>query len=227
MVHFRIADGLLDDLINIDVEKFIVGNICPDCGEPNSDWSAYNPPNNVTHWFKDDYMQNKKEPIDFDKFINTYISTTINSKKLSLYIGYYIHLLTDTLWSDEIYLPSKNKYLTEFANDNNFIWKLKGDWYDLDHLFLKEHTDFRAFNIFNKISIFKNIYFEYYSETAIERQIKFICDFYNNFNDTDNRLSRDYIYLTKEEMNYFVAYSIEKIKTILINNVSFMKHFVK
>lgn len=41
MIHLRIADKLLDKLTNITTTEFIMGNIAPDSGVPNEDWSVF------------------------------------------------------------------------------------------------------------------------------------------------------------------------------------------
>ena len=50
MLHLRVAEKLLEHLNDIDETAFIVGNIAPDSGEPNEDWSKYFPPKNVSHF---------------------------------------------------------------------------------------------------------------------------------------------------------------------------------
>ena len=43
MSHFRVADYFLDKL-DILEKEFIVGNIAPDCGEPDEMRREFNPP---------------------------------------------------------------------------------------------------------------------------------------------------------------------------------------
>ena len=50
MVHLRIADILLDRIEGLDMNAFVLGNIAPDSGVPNEDWSVFTPPGNVTHF---------------------------------------------------------------------------------------------------------------------------------------------------------------------------------
>lgn len=50
MIHFRVADGIIDSIKNIDAEKFIVGNIAPDCGELSEDGRTCRPLKYITHW---------------------------------------------------------------------------------------------------------------------------------------------------------------------------------
>ena len=221
MVHFRIADGLLDYL-DIDPEPFIVGNIGPDCGEPNEDRSAFKPPAEVSHWTENGLKMDINSRGFYKEYIENYIYNDIENSnnrientiaigrynymncdkdKLSFYLGYYIHLVTDIMWAKKIHIPTKEKYWKEFDEDKDFIWEVKKDWYDLDHMFLMNNPEFRAFRIFDKIRSFPNIYLDYYSKSAIEKQIRNISDFYNNHNGSTNR---EYPYLKKEEADRFV-----------------------
>ena len=50
MVHLRIADEILKRMKGLDETAFVIGNIAPDSGVPNEDWSKYFPPKNVSHF---------------------------------------------------------------------------------------------------------------------------------------------------------------------------------
>ena len=50
MVHLRIADELLPHLKGVEETAFVMGNIAPDSGVPNEDWSAFHPPKTATHF---------------------------------------------------------------------------------------------------------------------------------------------------------------------------------
>ena len=50
MVHLRIADEILKRMEGLDETAFVIGNIAPDSGVPNEDWSKYFPPKNVSHF---------------------------------------------------------------------------------------------------------------------------------------------------------------------------------
>jgi len=221
MVHFRIADYFLEKIVWLDKKCFIVGNIGPDCGEPNDDWSEFTPPSTITHWISDGL---KKQNIDTDYFYEKYIKSInmfdseIEKEKFSIeqksfYLGYYIHLLTDVSWSLKIGIPIREKYAKEFeVQQAELWWVIKKDWYDLDHLYLKKNPDFKIFRIFDKIKEFKNNYFDYYSETAIIRQIRYISGFYN---DEHEGLAREYIYLKEVEMDQFVRETVQEINKVL------------
>ena len=48
--HLRIAEQLLTAMPQLDEVAFIYGNLAPDSGLPNADWSAFDPPKEVTHF---------------------------------------------------------------------------------------------------------------------------------------------------------------------------------
>ncbi|WP_248403576.1 hypothetical protein [Butyrivibrio fibrisolvens] len=67
MVHLRIADELLTRIKGLNEETFILGNIAPDSGVPNKDWSSFTPPGNVTHYRDND---EDKTHINIDKYVS-------------------------------------------------------------------------------------------------------------------------------------------------------------
>ncbi len=204
MVHFRIADALLDE-IGGDAEQFIVGNIGPDCGEPNEDWSSFTPSSEISHW----NTGKSKRGIQSEAFFDRYIKDQSSDSRYHFYLGYYVHLLTDKLWSSYVYEPTAMKYQDRLEQDSGFIWVIKEDWYDLDARYLREHPDFRTFRIFEGIRAFPNIYLDYYSETAIEKRIQYIANFYRTY---EGDLDREYQYLSEEQMDAFVAHAVEEIR---------------
>ena len=50
MVHLRVADELLKKIENLDEKAFVMGNIAPDSGVPNEDWTVFQPPKDVSHF---------------------------------------------------------------------------------------------------------------------------------------------------------------------------------
>ena len=99
MVHLRVADRLLDRLEGIREKEFIMGNIAPDSGVPNADWTAYAPPTEVSH-FKT-YLGDRAVKIDVESYLQQYFTVEKRKKyspeQYSFYLGYLIHLLR--IWS--------------------------------------------------------------------------------------------------------------------------------
>lgn len=209
MVHMRIADKLLDSLPGLSPTEFIVGNIAPDSGVPNEDWSSFSPPTSVSH-FKS--AGKKADPEAFAaKYLNHRQDYT--PKQFSFYLGYLTHLLTDVLWSEKIARPALDRAGKTDAPDREaYIWKLKKDWYDLDFKYLRDHPDFRAFHIYREAVDFRNIYMEEFAPDAFDNRRQYITGFYLAGREG---LDREYPYLTEAQMDTFAADAIHTILNIL------------
>jgi len=207
--HMRIADYFMKHYPELNNIQFLVGNIGPDCGVPNEDWSVFTPSTQITHWNKGEL----KSEIDVEGFKKAYLQN--KDEKYPFYLGYYFHLLTDIEWSKFISIKKNEPLYAEGMEIDKvkFIWTAKKDWYGLDHVFLQEHGDFVFFTHFSKINEFPNLYLDYYSNDAFIRQIKYITEFYfNGIKEEDP--NREFIYMSKDEMNNFVESTIDIIKTM-------------
>ncbi|MCM1538871.1 MAG: zinc dependent phospholipase C family protein [bacterium] len=205
MVHLRIADRLLEKVVNVSAEHFIMGNIAPDSGEPNEDWSNYTPDKAASHY--EECGADGKKVIRTDRFIAEYFTKEMQDgytkEQYSFYLGYLTHLLTDILWKRNVYEKSVAAYRDRPAEElNTFVWeKLKRDWYDLDFLYLQKHPDFRAFQIYRGLVGFENRYMDMFSRQAFDNRRIYITDFY--LADRDN-VEREYQYLTPKRVDAFV-----------------------
>ena len=70
MVHLRSAERLYENIGDLDKTAFILGNIAPDSGVPNEDWTVFTPPGTVTHFRTD---PSRRTFIDVDKFLSCLI----------------------------------------------------------------------------------------------------------------------------------------------------------
>ncbi len=218
MVHLCIADRLLDELSDVSAEHFIMGNIAPDSGEPNEDWSIYKPDKAVSH-YEEAYERERNgrreraKRIRTDLFLSEYFTQEKRAgytrEQDSFYLGYLTHLMTDILWRRNVFDKSMAEYEERAAEDRDaLIWELKADWYDLDFLYLKKHPDFRAFRIYSGLAGFKNCYMDQFSKEAFDDRRKYITAFYLAGKDN---LEREYMYLTPEAANQFVGESCADI----------------
>ncbi len=211
MVHLRIADELLRRLDRIDETAFVFGNMAPDSGVPNEDWTEFDPPYAETH-FK--AKREDKSTIDVGAFCARYFNEKAISKytlaEYSFFLGYYVHLLTDMEWSRKIARPLFAEYPEEAAEDRDqLIRRAKEDWYDLDHLYLEEHPDFRAFSVYENAGRFDNTFMDMFARDAFENRRRYICGFYRSGEHGD--LHRKYRYLTPERADAFVKETAEGI----------------
>ncbi len=206
MVHLRIADRLLNVLPGLSPVEFIVGNIAPDSGVPNEDWSAFTPDTNISHF------KGMKKMADPDAFAARYFTPELrkgyNEKQYSFYLGYLTHLMTDVLWVQKIYRPTKKMFPEQFAADPNFLWTVKEDWYDLDYKYLRDHPGFRAFRVYLGAVGFRNDFMAEFSADAFDNRRAYITDFYLQGKEN---LDREYPYLKESRMDAFVEEGVAEI----------------
>ena len=211
MVHLRIADALLAQLKSIDKTAFTVGNMAPDSGVPNSDWTKFEPPYDVSH-FKT--QTDSGSFIDTARFCETYLNEEAirgySQKAYSFFLGYYVHLLTDVRWSEAVSGPLAQKFPQEYAQDKKkLVAAAKEDWYDLDFLYLREHPDFRAFRIYENAAGFENEFLDIFSKDAFENRRQYICGFYRGEEHGD--LTRAFRYLTPRQAQSFVDDTAQRL----------------
>ena len=212
MVHLRVADKLLSRIRFLDPVAFVVGNIAPDSGVPNEDWSAFMPSTKISHFKTANGKKADPEAFAAKYFLPCH-QVTYNAKQYSFYLGYLVHLMTDTEWSKRIVHPAMDKFAEEKAADPEaFIWKMKEDWYDLDFLYLRDHPAFRSFLLYSQAVGFENTYMEEFSADAFDNRREYITGFYLQKKDN---LDRTYPYLTKEEMDAFVEVCSRNILQML------------
>ncbi|MDD6763385.1 MAG: zinc dependent phospholipase C family protein [Clostridiales bacterium] len=198
IVHLRIADEYLRRGLIPCERDFILGSVAPDCGYGVKDsYGDFMPPPEITHWapggvklyceywkFMDEYLTGKKDSIDY-----------------WFYLGYYVHLTTDIMWSTMMYLPTKITYADQYEKNPDFLRIIKKDWYDLDFKFLRDHPDFRPYSIIKNAGEVKD-YLPYYEPGQLTAQIRFIGDYYSD--PKDRILDREYPYLSEKNMNKFI-----------------------
>ena len=204
MVHLRIADELLPHLKGVEETAFVMGNIAPDSGVPNEDWSAFHPPKTATHF------QTKAGGVSLigtDTFCRSYFNDAVirgySLKEYSFFLGYYVHLLTDERWAKTVHASLGRDYPKDYAEDKGrLIQAAKEDWYDLDFLYLEQHPDFRAFAVYENAVGFDNEFMDLFIRYAFENRRRYLCDFYHGEEHGD--LHREYRYLTPEQADSFV-----------------------
>jgi len=81
IAHMRIAEYFMDNYASLNNTAFLVGNIGPDCGVPNNDWSQFTPDGNITHWKTGD-----KSTIDAEGFRRIYLQAKY--EKYPFFMGY-------------------------------------------------------------------------------------------------------------------------------------------
>lgn len=209
IAHLRVGENILKRDFNLEVTPFLIGNIGPDSGVPNEDWSGFDPPKKITHWMDED------KNFDAEGFWNKYLSCEeVKQDKERYYflLGYYVHLLTDIQWS-KLYKKKKELplYSEGLEKNPNFIWTIKKDWYGLDYLYLNKNPQSMFFTVFKNVRQVPD-YLDYFPKGAFELQVKYITEFYLGENE---ETKENFIYLTEEEMDNFIEEATEEIASIL------------
>lgn len=205
IVHLRLADKYIKRgmIPNEYKREFVLGSVAPDCGYGVKDSAGeFMPPPEVTHWAPGGV----KLFCEYWKFLNTYLKDRERDGDYYFYLGYYIHLITDIIWSSTMYLPTKIKYADEYRRDPNFLKIIKVDWYDLDFKFLRDNPDFEPFEILKARKPVKD-YLPYYEPGQLTAQTAYIADYYEN--SAGRVLDRVYPYLDEQTMNEFIACATE------------------
>lgn len=205
IAHLRIAEAILNKGYDLETIPFAVGNIGPDSGVPNEDWSSFDPPKEITHWLDDANKTNAKA--FYDKYLNN--PNLRQDKDLySFLLGYYVHLLTDMEWS-KLYSEKKKETLYKVGLDKypKFIWTIKKDWYGLDFLYLKNNPKSLFFTVFKDINEVPD-YLDYFPKNAFELQVKYITTYYLGENE---ETKENFIYLNEKEMDDFILNTSESI----------------
>ena len=211
IVHLRIADRLLNEIPGLKATEFVVGNIAPDSGIPNEDWTVFSPSPVVSHFKADDSVPKKIQiPVFTARHFSEEKRAEYSAEEYSFFLGYLVHLLTDVLWSDQVGGQLKNRFPEEWATDKHrLIQKAKEDWYDLDFLYLKQHPAFRAYTIYENAVGFQNTFLDFFTADAFDNRREYITSFYRQEKE---HLDREYPYLTETEMDDFVENAARDIR---------------
>lgn len=212
--HLRLAENLLPALPGIDTIAFSFGNLAPDSGIPNEDWTVFDPPKEVTHFLRHGEGEGRIRDV---QFYNTYVRPLLpddGSAEWSFRRGYFCHLLCDNLWSHRIVSTTKKEHAAQLSERPKALWDaIKGDWYDLDHKYVRDHPE----SLFWKVIVpapNPPMYVPIVPTPALEQQLDFIRTFYSNPEPARN-LDRPYPYLSEQTMDRFIAESTKDICSIL------------
>jgi len=221
--HFRIAENILKKYPALNRKFFAIGNIAPDCGLPNDDWSAFTPPKEISHFTVGDVseflgMQKDKFVLSDIEFLSKYLMNfdiISHQSDRSFLFGYFIHLITDNLWNYYIMKPLKENFLKELQNNANFIWEVKRDWYDIDKIYITENKDSLFWTDFLEAE-YDEDFLDFFPREGVKRQLKFIKNFYQISDEEYQRISKkEFIYLDRKKMDNFIQNSTDVILDVL------------
>jgi hypothetical protein len=209
--HLRIAQNLLDNWPELDEMAFVCGNLAPDSGRPNTDWTAFDPPKELTHFLQAESIR----AADLD-YYRTYLSGVDEGQEPAKYafrLGYYCHLMADNLWIMQIEPGSRAGNPDIFANEGEAGWNiLKADWYDLDRLYIAAHPDSLYGRFCRGIPLMPP-YLPFLDWDSLYEQYGYMRTFYQQ--PPERPLDRCFRYLSAMTMDRCVADSSYKIKHLV------------
>ena len=138
--HLRIAEALLTTRPGLDEMAFALGNLGPDSGIPNDDWSEFDPPRVVTHFQREGGGEDRIHDL---AFYRDYLLLLLPDDPLHSYrLGYFVHLLSDNLWSRWVGQAGRKAYAAEYLKKGpQFTKEVKWDMYDLAHCYVRDNPD--------------------------------------------------------------------------------------
>ncbi len=206
-VHLRIAELFFDKIDQSHHREFVIGSVAPDCGYGVKDsFGEFTPPPTVTHWSP----SGAKRDCRYHDFYNSFL-TAKNNDDYWFYLGYYVHLLTDIMWSVTMYLPTRQKYAEQYDKNPEFLRVIKQDWNDIDAEYFNQNSKQKVFGILKNAGDIKD-YLTYYEKGQLTSQVKFIVSYYENYGEITDR---KYKYTTPEEIVNFLNCAYELLYLVL------------
>lgn len=205
--HLRIAENLLPYFPDLDEVTFTFGNLSPDSGIPNQDWTAFDPPKEVTHFL---YKGQEEDEIHDLVYYRQYLANVEpeDDKKLySFRLGYFFHLICDILWAKRVFAATQAQFKSLFEKDEQeAVGLVKGNWYGLDQLYVRAHPEHSFWRVIMEHP-FPPSYLPFVKDQALHQQYDYIRRFYSEQEDTWF-LSVPYQYLSEETMSRIIDDSI-------------------
>ncbi len=235
IVHLRIAEKLLQAWRGLDSAQFAVGNIAPDAGIPDEKWEHFTPPPEVTHFKGQGEGRLCGDEVFYQRYLAPLSSwpkppgqvrdadmTAPGGEKLhgppgedpmqyAFLLGYYCHLVTDNQWWLTIGEPTQKRWAEQFAQDKNFIWEVKDDWYGLDIRYVRSHPMWLFWQVF-LTCLYRADYLDFLPVEAVRQRVEYIRQFYQRDDAAiQSMLARPFIYLSEAEMDAFVERTVQGI----------------
>jgi hypothetical protein len=211
--HLRIANTLLKHFPEVDEVTFTFGNLSPDSGIPNADWTEFDPPKEVTHFLRKGEGEDAIHDLEFYKQYLVGIEPKGDLKRYSFRLGYFFHLICDIMWAKRVWNASKIAYQSQLEkNRAEAIEQIKTDWYGLDQLYIREHQN----SLFWRVMVPSQnspSYLPFIKDEALHHQYDYIRKFYSK-PETDWFSALPYHYLNETTMRRIVEDSIEAVLLI-------------
>lgn len=207
LTHLRVAENLLRTLENIDETAFYIGSIAPDSGKMVDDFT-YLPPKDVSHWKREGVTYAQRFE-DNAEFFRKYADNEKDKEKYSFCLGYYVHILTDTVYVRDIIHPFINGRGRETWRAN--IKLIRKSWYEIDCRFLLKNKGYRPLELIGRVDDFPNTMLDYFARDDITERIKYASEFYKNVKSDPDTVFFTHDEAKTDEIAEYAAAEIRKI----------------
>ena len=207
----------------MDETAFAFGNLSPDSGIPNADWTKFDPPKDVTHFLRNGEEEHAIHDLVYYQQYLAGIKPEDDIQLYSFRLGYFFHLICDIMWAKRIVPATKQQFTELFEMDRRKAVSLvKDDWYGLDQLYVRDHPE----HIFWRVIMtrpYPPSYLPFVRENALHHQYDHIRRFYSEQEDKWF-LSIPYRYMNEATMARIIDDSIQAI-LILHEKVREIRNF--
>lgn len=210
--HLRIAERVYAGLPGLDEAAFCVGNLAPDSGIPNADWSEFDPPKQITHFLNAGEGEGRIRDLEFyRRYLAPQPADDVT--RHSFLLGYFCHLLSDNLWSRRIGSATKRDFAALFVADRAAAWELvKADWYGLDQLYVRAHADSAFWRVLMRTPNPPQ-HVPFIPIAGLHLQLDYIRKFYSQ-PDPGWQLARSFPYLSAATMARYVDETADDVLAI-------------
>ena len=208
--HLRIAENLFRHFPSLDEVTFAFGNLSPDSGIPNADWTEFDPPKEVTHFLKKGEEEHTiRDLVYYGQYLAP-VKPEENIKLYSFRLGYFFHLICDIIWAKRIWDATKTAYHDELERDESqAIENIKREWYGLDQLYVRENKD----SLFWRVIVPSPnppSYLPFVKDKALHHQYDYIRRYYSQ-PESDWFSALPFRYLNENTMDRVINDSIEAV----------------
>ncbi len=204
IAHLRVAELVFAALPHLDEITFAYGNLAPDSGKPNADWSAFDPPKEITHYQRRGDGEDKIHDLKFYRDYLVDLRPEDDLADYSFRLGYFSHLLSDNLWARRVNTAHKQIYPELIDNPTSPMWRtLKRDWFDLDFCYLRDNPDCLFWRVIMTTPNPPPYLPSFLSYEGLTHSLNHIRTFYST-PDPHHNLDHPYRYLNAASMNRYV-----------------------
>lgn len=199
IMHLRVAEQV-NKSIDMLPQPYFVGSIAPDSGR-KVDSFTYDPPKNISHCY--DRVNDRLKCNDL--FFDTYAKNEKDQFKKAFYVGYYVHVLTDTYFVRNIVEPLIMSKGRDFWRSN--VEQFRRSWNELDVRFLAKTKAFDPLRLLGKTEVFPDL-LDFFQKGDIISRVRSVCALYkDSVPDTSAKL----IGIDEVSAEEFVRYASAEI----------------